>query len=504
MAEMRMKTKNAAAQHRPTLAAKLGYATGDILGGGAFSLISLLFLNFLTNYEGIAPALAGSIVMVGKIWDAVTDPMMGVISDRTRSRWGRRRVYILAGALPVFVTFAMMWYCFGIRSMTGKAIYYTAAYMLFNTAFTIVMTPYNALLPDMIDDYKQRAGFSTIRLLLSNLATLVCVTLPSVMLGNEAVRTQKGYLVMGIVFGAFFALPLLVTFFSTWELPCADSRIGGFGEMFTQLKSSFANRAYRQYLGIFVCGQMATDICTTLLTYWLVCVLERTGITTLVSGVTMIVGVCVLPLNNWVAKKYGKQVPAVLLQPVRIVGLGAAFLLGAKSTLALIILVALLNGLGASASSFVPWTLLPDLPDSDEMMTGERNAGIYAGVSTFIRKSTSGIAIFVVSLLLQAFGYVESVAGETVQQSATVLLGVRILFCAVPMLLAAYTAWLAAHYTLTQENHAKMRAAVRVRKETGLPTQDPALMAACETITGRPFASMWVGRPQTEERHDER
>lgn len=168
-----------------SLKSKFGYATGDILGGGAFSLISLLFLDFLVNVEGINSSLAGTIVLVGKVWDAVSDPLMGVISDRTVSRYGRRRVYILAGVLPVILTFSMLWYSFGIQTQTGKFIYYVLAYILFSSAFTLVMVPYNALLPDMVSDYKARTGFSTIRMLVSNIAALISVTIPGVLLGKK-------------------------------------------------------------------------------------------------------------------------------------------------------------------------------------------------------------------------------------------------------------------------------------------------------------------------------
>lgn len=168
--------------------------------------------------------------------------------------------------------------------------------------------------------------------------------------------------------------------------------------------------------------------------------------------------------------------------------------MGEKSPFWLLIFISILNGIGGSASSFVPWTLLPDLPDSDEMITGGYNSGIYAGVSTFVRKFTSGFAIFIVGLLLDAFGYAESDAGKTVTQTAGALLGVRVLFCLVPIVLTIITILLAMRYTLTKQNFAKMQTAVKTKKETGKPTDDPELIRACETIAGRKFESMWVGQ----------
>lgn len=482
-----MKTKQ-----KNSLGAKFGYATGDILGGGAFALISLLFLDFLVNVEGINSALAGAIVLAGKVWDAISDPLMGVISDRTVSRLGRRRIYLLAGVIPVILTFFMLWYSFGIENVTGKFIYYLLAYILFSTAFTVVMVPYNALLPDMVTDYKNRTGFSTIRMFVSNMAALLAVTTPSLLLGE---KTAENYARMGIVFALFFGLPLIVTYLTTWELPeAAQNTSGSMKEMFGQLKESFRNRAYRQYLGIFVCGQLATDMCTTLMAFWLADVVMKSGYLSLMTGLTMVIAVVLLPFNNHIAKTKGKQIPAVLEQPFRILGLVVAFFAGKDAGLPILLLICILGGIGASASSFVPWTLLPDLPDSDEMISGHRNAGIYAGASTFVRKFTSGFAIFLIGVALDAFGYIESTAGQAVQQPAQALLGVRILFAIVPIVLSAITWVLAKRYTLTMANHAKIRVAIQTKRETGVPVCDQDVIHACEEVAGRPFNTMWVGR----------
>ena len=202
-----------------TLKSKFGYAAADVLGGGAFALTSLLFLNFLVTIEGIPAALAGIIVMVGKFWDAIVDPTLGMITDRTRSRFGRRRIFLLIGILPVIVTFTALWYSFGIQSLTLKFIYYIVMYLLFSTSFSIIQVPYNALLPDMVDDYEARAGYSSIRILISNIAATISVTVPPMILGPVESRTPTSFLIMSGIFALFFALPILITVFSTWENP---------------------------------------------------------------------------------------------------------------------------------------------------------------------------------------------------------------------------------------------------------------------------------------------
>ncbi|MFI3165762.1 MAG: MFS transporter [Bacillota bacterium] len=473
-----------------SLGSKFGYATGDVLGGGAFSLISLLFLAFLVTVEGIPATLAGFVVMAGKIWDAVSDPMMGVISDRTKSKMGRRRPYFLLGIIPVLVTFAMLWYSFGISSVGGKVAYYIFAYIMFSTAFTIVMTPYNALLPDMVDSYSERTGFSTIRMLVSNISAAISVILPPIL-----ISAGVSYVVMGLIFGAFYAFPLIITFKTTWENDCPESDMK-FADLFKQLAVSFKNKTYRQYLGIFIYGQMATDVTSTMLIFWLTDVLIRSGMMSVLTAITMVVAICFLPVNNIIAKKIGKHMPAIYWQPLKIATCIIAFFFGASTPTIALVLICIVGGVGGGASSFVPWSLLPDLPDTDEMINGSKNAGIYAGMSTFIRKSTSGVAIFIVGVVMDLFGYVESTGDIVVVQTAEVLLGVRVLYCLVPALLALLTFFFAFRYRLTKENYVLIKKAIDHKKETGTAVSDPELITACEYVSGMSIDKLWVGRSE--------
>lgn len=490
-------------KNKYTLKSKIGFGLVDILGGGSFSLISLLFLSFLVTIEGITPAVAGVVVMIGKLWDAFIDPFLGMLSDRTRSKYGRRRIYLLIGVVPVIVTFALLWYSFGIKSMAAKAVYYAVMYSLFTISYSIIQVPYNALLPDMVEDYEQRASYSTFRILVSNISATISVTVPSLILGAESARTTKSYLIMGIIFGLFYGLPVLAGFLSTWENPISeeerDTGSVSVSSFFSELKESFRNKAYRQYLGIFCWGQMATDLVSAMAAFWLLDILCRQGMMTIFSGVVMIAGLLALPVYNWMAKKHGKQYPAMICMPFRCLALIIAFFMGKNSGMVALILVCILNGIGTGASSFVPYSLLPDLPDSEEMISGKRSSGVYAGLSTFIRTASSGIAVFVAGVVLEMFGYVESTAGVTMPQTPVALFGVKFLFMIIPIILSAIVVWLGFKYTLTKERHSKMMEAIAFRRENGKPTEDSETIKACEAISGIPFGEMWVGGATAEE-----
>lgn len=482
-------------QKKYTFTSKIGYGFGDVANGGAFALLSVFYLNFLVTIEGLNPALAGLVVLIARVWDAISDPIMGIISDRVRTRFGRRRVFLLFGSIPLLISFILLWYSFGITDPFGKFLYYTFVYLLFSTAIAITAVPYNALLPDMVEGYKERTGYITIRMLISNLAATIAVTTPALILGPEAMRTPLDFLRMGIVFGFFFSIPLVFSFFMTWENPTqtTNERVGLRG-IINEFFSSFRNKTFRQYLGIFVFGQVATDVGTAVTAFWLADVLFRPDFLMIVSGLVMIAAISMLPMNNWLSKKYGKHYPTFILLPLRIIALGIAFFMTPTTPIALLVLACFLMGVGAGAASYVSWVLLPDMPDINELIYGVKNAGVYGAISTFARNFASGVSIFFAGVILNLFGYIESLAGETIVQSDTALFGVRLIFAIVPILLTLITSWLGAKFLLTKQRHHLIRLAINHKHETGMPIQDEQTILACETVAGQPFEQLWAGK----------
>ncbi len=232
-------------QPRPiTIKSLISYGVGDIYGGGSFLIISLLFMFFLTDTVGLAPALAGLVMLPGKVWDAISDPLMGYLSDNTRSRFGRRRVFFLAGILPVALTFMAMWVTVRADNPYLSFAYYALAFIFFRTAFTMVMVPYSALNAEMTMDYKLRMRLSGARMIFSQASSLVCAVLPKMLMDRYyADNMEQGYLVMAAIFGVFFALPWIFVFMGTWEIAGAareqHASVAGF---FHDLQ----NNAYQQ------------------------------------------------------------------------------------------------------------------------------------------------------------------------------------------------------------------------------------------------------------------
>jgi oligogalacturonide transporter len=397
-------------QNRPKpnlIKSKISYASGDIYGGGAFMIFSLLFMNFLVLVEGLPIVATTIIIFIGRLWDAVTDSIMGRISDATRSRFGRRRIYFIIGIIPVFLSFFMLFYSFNVQSEIAKIIYYTISYMFFGTVFSIVMVPYNAILSDMTSDYNERTSYTTIRMIFSGGAALICAVIPSILIktfGSEDIGSEQisGYLVMGLIFGAIFGACWFFVFLGTWEkkdLPKPEK---------IPLKnwlSVFSNKAYRNFLGIFLSYQIAVDLVLVLFIFYIDIVVLQYANYELIVGTLLVCTMLLMIVQGKIAKRKGKAFPLYIGLPVWMLSSIAFIWLGPGVPVLTLCVLAALIAVGSSAGNLSTWSMLADIYDIDEIHTGKRQEGLYAGMTTFLRKFASGIAILVLGFGLQVMGF---------------------------------------------------------------------------------------------------
>lgn len=194
---------------------KLLYGVGDIGFSLTSTIIGAYFLIFMTDVVGLAPGLAAAAIFVGRSWDYVNDPIVGHLSDRTRTRWGRRRPYLLFGPLPFALAFAMLWWRPPWDGDLLLAAYYAVAYVVFDAAATLIYMPYFALTPELTSDYEERTSLTTYRMLFSILGSLVAFTVPLAVIGTFNPRSAPRVWNMGLLFGIVAALPLLLAFFGT-------------------------------------------------------------------------------------------------------------------------------------------------------------------------------------------------------------------------------------------------------------------------------------------------
>jgi oligogalacturonide transporter len=436
----------------------IAYGVGDLYGGGSFFLISTFAMFYLVNVVGLSPVLAGLIPGLGKIWDALSDPLMGYISDNTKSRHGRRRVFFLIAVLPVAISFFLIWLPVRLDTQLWTFLYYFFAYLFFYTVSTMTMVPYSALSAEMTLDFRERNRLSGTRMIFSILASLLAGVLAQPII-NAFDDPGRGHMAVGLVFGFLFAVPWIFVFLGTWELPRSDAGETKPMGMFRNFGSIFANRTFRLHIGMYICAYASMDVLMSWFKFYVIDYLGRGDIVHLGLGAIVLTELAVLPLYVMLANRRGHG--RAYLVGLIIWGC-ATLIMGIQhpgSPSYLVILNCVLVGAGMSAGVVIPWTVLPFVTDGDELITARKRAGTYAGAMTLIRKLIQGAFVLpLLGLLLRGIGYVVPTAQQiasktTVQQSDATLALIKAFFIITPLVLITLGLLFASRFRISPSTH---------------------------------------------------
>lgn len=460
----------------------IGYGVGDIFGGGSTVTINMFFLYFLTDVAGIGPGLAVVAIAVSKIWDAVTDPFMGIISDNTRTRFGRRRPYFLAGIFLIVVSFGAMWLVPG-GSEAARFAYALGTYMLFSTVYTIVWVPYNALAAELTSDYDERSRLSTARIIFSNLAGIVCaMTARDFFVGVVSPDDpRRGFAVMGVVLGLMFAVPYILTISACRENPSymrePRRRIDDLKSYIVDnFLAPFRLRAFRHVALMYLFGFMVVDSVIAMAVYLMQYFL---GIDNTFTLLVPVYGgmLAVMPFVRLLSGRIGKRSTYLVAGAVWLGAFSLVPFLSPAGRTWIVYVFGVLFGVGASAVQVMVFAMFPDVPDADELFSGRRREGVYSGVFAFLRKSGSAATIFLVGTGMNLIGYrrpVEQIVdGRTVmvaqEQSDAFLSGIKIVFMGLPLLFGALALFAAYGYPLSRQRLVRLKRVVAARR-TGTDT----------------------------------
>lgn len=380
---------------------KIAYGFGDNGLSMSYTIISFFFLFFLTDIAGLNPALAGSVVLIGKLWDAVTDPFCGYLSDRTTTKWGRRRPYFLFSSLPFGISFYLLWSSSSINNQFLLFLFYVLLYIFFTTSYTLYAVPYMSLTPELTTDYDERTSLTAYRMAFSIFGGLIAAAVPMLIVHHYD-SPAKGFNIMGAIFGFIIFLSPLVVFWGTREKVQIHKPEGTFwGGISAVLK----NRPFVMALTIFLLTWVSLDVISAIFIYYIKYWLLLEGHDSGILGSLFISSVLFLPLWVKVSEKYGKK---------------QAYVTGIGSLAALLILVLLLKpgqiiaiyafaflaGIGVSTAHIIPYAIIPDCIDYGQFKNGNRQEGVYYGFTTFSRKVASAIAINIIGHILNITGYV--------------------------------------------------------------------------------------------------
>jgi GPH family glycoside/pentoside/hexuronide:cation symporter len=438
---------------------KLIFGLGDWGNTTTATIFGFFFAFFLNNIAGVEPGYAAPVLLLGGMWDAINDPLIGVFADKVRTRWGRRRPFFLIGAIPFSISFILLWWVPPFDSQVTKAIYYTLAYIFFDTAFTFVAVPYTALTPELTEDYDERTRLNGYRMVVSMAGGLIAaVALP--MIVERFADKQAGYLFVAIIFGVTACLPYLMLFFTIHErfAKAEKSTLN----IFSGFLYTWKNKAFRYAAGIYLTGWVTISLAGSLFQYYVTFWLLLPDQVDLILGLLMTAALVFIPVIVALANKVGKQkayLIAVAWWMVVMVSLTCL----PRNAGPLIYLIVAGAGIGVAAAHVVPWSIVPDVIEHDELTTGFRREGTFYGFMVFLQKTGSAAALAFMQWILAISGYIipaDSSNPLSVAQPPLTLLAIRLLIGPFAAILLAISMFLAWRYPINREKHAEIRAAL--------------------------------------------
>jgi sugar (glycoside-pentoside-hexuronide) transporter len=440
---------------RLTTGGKAVFALGDHTVNLVLAATSLLYFKFLMDYGGLEPFLAGLVIWIARIIDAFTDPGMGRLSDMTR--WGgeRRRPYLLLGALPLGIFFALMWLSVPFESQLMRFGYYATLYIFLSLAMTCVSVPYLALIPEMASDYDERTSLNAFRSAAAVMGTLAAVGMKPIAdaLGGDAAAWWQA--------GALVAIWLVVPWFGvhavSFERPEVETTTRvSFREAVSTLAS---HRTFRILAGAYLLARIAVDLIGAMFLLYFAYWIGREEDFAPTLTLFFVVVVVSLPLWLAAARKHDKR---------------SIFILGVSwwSAIQLLLfwgdpdwprwamfVVPSLAAVGYAVSEMMPWAMLADVVDEAELETGERREGMYVGCFTFLRKLGGATGVLLLGLALQLAGFDRN--APRAEQTEMAMMTIRVLTSLAPMFFLLLAAFTATRYPLTRKVHSEIHKQLR-------------------------------------------
>jgi len=434
---------------RLPLSTKLVYGVGNLGFTLLISAVGFFLLIFYTDVALIPPALASTALLVGKVWDIVNDPLFGWLSDRTQSRHGRRRVYLIYGALPLaLVTFGLWAVPRGLDGVSAF-LWIVISYALFDTLFTLTNVPFSTLTAELTPDYDERTSLTAVASIGAVIGYLLGSILPPIITGRFA-DASTGFLVLGGVAGAVAGLSVGLV---AWRLrePKRAIHVSAALPILPSIRATFRNRPFVILLGAFALVRMAFTLMQSSVPYFVTYQIGTPERLTMILGLLM--GAVGLFIYVWkrISDRTSKSRAYAAGLTVMALAAASSFFIGPGQVGAMSLMV-FVAGVGLSAHWVAPYAMLPDVIEQDQSQTGERREGMYYGVYGLVDKLMRSLGVFIVGMGLEGFGYVPNVA-----QTEQSLFGIRLIFGPIPAVLLLLTLPLLLRYPLDRAAHARLR-----------------------------------------------
>lgn len=374
---------------------------------------------FYTDVLGLAALSVGTLMLVARVWDAINDPMMGIIVDKTRTRWGKLRPYLLGVAIPMAV-FTILTFTNVNLSTQSKLIYAYITYIGWGMVYTVSDVPYWGLSSAMSDDPHDRLRIMTLARILSNVGLAIAIVVPPLVLGMLADHPQR-YGIVAAVISIIGAALFLLAFFNTKERverPAEVSKLKDFlllkeNKPLLQLQSSRMLGAFRMILG--AAG-----------TYFAKYNLNNEGLFSLLGGTLILSMIFAMILTPYLRRFFSKKAlyqGGLIIQAIAHVAL---FLIG-YNQIGLVLLLMFIVGFSMGLNDVIMYIMVNDSIDYLQAKTQRRFEGMIFSLHTFTTKLQTAIGLFVMGLILNLFGFIENVP-----QSDSSMFGIFMLLTLLP------------------------------------------------------------------------
>lgn len=440
-----------------SLGTKLSYAVGNVGLQMLTAAMGFLLMIFYTDVALVPPAVAGAALLVGKVWDTINDPLFGWVTDRTRSSWGRHRVYLIYGAIPLAVVSAAVWMVPPGLSPVMAFLWIAITYTLFDTLMTLVQLPYQAMAANLTRDYDERTSLTAF----ASLGALIGFFAGSVLmpvLVRAAPDARTGYALAGACFGLVAGMAVAVVAWRVREPVTEEAQADpapAWDSVRRTLVGTLRNRPFLLLVSAAGLVRLGLTLVQGALAYFVIYQLQGTQ-GDLPRLMAILLGVVGISLFVWkrVVDRWEKNRAYLLGLVFSATGLLALYWIGPGQQGAVPVVLALI-GIGMGAHWIVPFAMVPDTIDHGHMLAGERTTGMYYGLFGLVDKIARTLATVVVAAVLDLTHYVPNVA-----QSAQALGGIRLMTGPLPALCLALAIPLLLAYPITRARHGEIRRSV--------------------------------------------
>ncbi|MBE9100260.1 MFS transporter [Vacuolonema iberomarrocanum] len=460
----------------PSTHKRLPLGTQFAYGIGIFSVVmpdvimAIFFLYFLTDIVGLRPALAGTVILIGRLWDAVNDLLVGWLSDRTRSIWGRRYPWLVMSVLPLAIFLGLLWWVPPTNHQIFLFAYYCLIVMLYDLALTAVGLPYYALAAELTQDYRDRTRLISFQSFFRTGGIILVMLLAQIIFARVS-NPQQQYWALALLCGAMVILAVGLCVSGTYRQyqvvrqPSSQS-IKMPIEFWPQIKRVVSDAIFWRVAGIYLGSWLSIQIQASVVPYFVILYLGQTetAVTTTIL-LAQVAGLLMVMVWGALGQRLDKHHLYLVAIPLWVIAQVLTLLLQ-PGQIGLFCALMILAGSGAAAAYIVPWAMLPDVIDHQDLQSGQRSEGMYYGIMVWLQKLGVAIALFVIGIGLDWAGFVSAADGTNLPQPPAAILTIRGIMGLVPAVLLIGSLLLAYRYPITRQIHTETQLILNQRGES--------------------------------------